>query len=247
MGANMADFNNNYQSQYRNMTIHDSRAVTISFINRVYAWMCGGLLLTALGAYAVIASPELQKVVLKTPGVFLILILLTFGLVVGLSWGINKMNSTVAAVAFVVYSLLNGLTLSVLFYAYTKESLSLAFLVTAGTFGVMSLYGFITGKDLTAMGNLCLMGLFGIIIASVVNIFLRSSGMMWIISYLGVLIFMGLTAYDTQKIKEMSVAMDSGGNSEHAKKYAILGALTLYLDFINLFILFLRIFGGRRN
>lgn len=242
----MADFNNSYQ-QYRGMTIHDTNAITISFINRVYGWMCGGLLLTALGAYAVIASPDLQRVVFKTPGVFLLLIILTFGLVIGLSWGINKMNATMAAIAFVVYSLVNGLTLSVLFYAYTKESLSLTFLITAGTFGAMSLYGYITKKDLTTIGNLCMMALIGIIIASVVNIFLQSSAMMWMVSYLGVLIFMGLTAYDTQKIKAMSVSMDASNDVERIRKYAILGALTLYLDFINLFILLLRIFGGRRD
>ena len=238
----MPNFN---ASRYRDVSMYDTRSITISFVNRVYAWMFTGLLLTALSASAVIVVPELRHFIVGTPQIILPLFLLQIGLVMALSWGINRMNSIFASIAFIVYSLLNGLTLSLLFFVYSTGSLALAFLVCAGMFGVMSVYGFVTKKDLTTIGNLCWMGLIGIIIASLVNLFMQSSALEWIISYVGVAVFLGLIAYDTQKIKDISDSMDATGG-ETAKKYAIIGALALYLDFINLFIMLLRILGNRR-
>lgn len=241
----MADFNS-YRDQYRQMEASGTSSITVSFINQVYGWMCGGLLLTALAAYAVVATPELQKMVLGSQGVFLFLILIELGLVIAISWGINKMSSVAAATCFVIYSIINGLTLSVILFAYTQASVALTFMVTAGTFGGMSLYGYLTKRDLTSWGNILLMGLFGIIIASLVNFFMRSNAMTWIITYMGIAIFMGLTAYDSQKIKNMSMQLEGSSDRESIRKLALLGALTLYLDFINLFLFLLRIFGNRR-
>jgi len=149
-----------------------------------------------------------------------------------------------AITVFMVYSILNGLTMSVIFLVYTSSSISTTFLITAGTFGAMSLYGYYTKKDLTSIGNMAMMALIGIIIASIVNIFLQNEMMYWIISYLGVAVFVGLTAYDTQKLKE--IGSRGFANEEGMEKIAILGALTLYLDFINLFLFLLRIFGDRK-
>ncbi len=241
----MADFNS-YRDEYQQTAMSRGGALTVTFINQVYGWMCGGLLLTALAAYAVVATPDLQKMVLGSRGMFLFLILLELGLVMAISWGINKMNSVAAATCFIAYSIINGLTLSVILFVYTQASVALVFLITAGTFGGMSMYGYLTKRDLTSWGNILMMGLIGIIIASLVNFFMQSNAMTWIISYLGVAIFMGLTAYDSQKIKNMSMALEGSADREGIRKMALLGALTLYLDFINLFLFLLRIFGNRR-
>jgi len=165
------------------------------------------------------------------------------GIVMYMSFGINSMSSSRAQTVFWIFAALMGASLSSIFIQYTGISIARIFFITAGTFGAMSLYGYTTKKDLTALGSFLMMGLIGIIIASVVNIFLKSSAMHFVISILGVLIFVGLTAYDTQKIKNMYLASD--GNEVMSKK-AIMGALTLYLDFINLFIMLLRLFGQRR-
>lgn len=165
------------------------------------------------------------------------------GVVMYMSFGINSMSSSRAQTVFWIFAALMGASLSSIFIQYTGISIARIFFITAGTFGAMSLYGYTTKKDLTALGSFLMMGLIGIIIASVVNIFLKSSAMHFVISILGVLIFVGLTAYDTQKIKNMYLASD--GNEVMSKK-AIMGALTLYLDFINLFIMLLRLFGQRR-
>jgi hypothetical protein len=172
-----------------------------------------------------------------------VLIFAELGIVLGLSAGFNKLSATTAAVLFYVYAAINGLMLSSIFLVYTATSIAKTFFITAGTFGVMSVYGYFTNKDLSKFGSYLIMALFGLIICSLVNIFLKSSGFEWIISGLGVLIFIGLTAWDTQKIKEMALMSPE---SSHGR-LATLGALSLYLDFINLFLYLLRFFGNNRD
>lgn len=172
------------------------------------------------------------------------IIIAELGLVVWLSGRINSMNASMAIGLFLLYSALNGLTFSILFLVYTSASIASTFFITAGTFGVTSAYGYFTKKDLSSIGNIAFMGLIGIIIATVVNIFVHSEMLYWGITYIGVLVFVGLTAYDTQKMKKMSLEVDV--ESEEGSKGAIMGALALYLDFINMFIFLLRIFGDRR-
>jgi len=175
----------------------------------------------------------------------LVLIIAEFGLVFAISAAINKLSLTTATLLFVLYSVINGATLSVIFLVYTMESIASVFFITAGTFGVMAFIGYTTKKDLTSLGKMLLMALIGLIIATLVNVFfIQSSGFSLIVSYVGVLIFVGLTAYDSQKIKQMLLQAPDAGES--AQKLALLGALTLYLDFINLFIYLLRIFGDRK-
>jgi hypothetical protein len=218
-----------------------------SFINRVYGWMCGGLVLTALIAMWAASTPAVMNTILSSQILFFGLIILELAAVGFLAVRLNKMSAMTATVVYLAYAALNGLTLSVIFYHFTMESLATTFFATAGTFGVMSLYGYVTKRDLTSFGNICFMLLIGAIIASVVNMFWANSMLYWITTYIGIAVFVGLTAYDTQKIKEMSLAVDGIEQSESARKYAIFGALTLYLDFINLFLLLLRIFGGSRD
>ncbi len=213
------------------------------FVTKVFGWMTAALVITGVVARGVFTSPALQQLIFGTPFVFFGLIIAELGLVVYLSTAIKRMTAATATWTFLGYSALNGLTLSVIFMAFTSESLASTFLITAAMFAVMAGWGYFTKKDLTRLGSLAFMGLIGIIIASVVNIFLRSEGLYWIVSYIGVLVFTGLTAYDTQRIKEMYVA---GSDSEAGQKVAVLGALKLYLDFINLFIMMLRIMGRRR-
>jgi len=165
-------------------------------------------------------------------------------MVIAISAAINRMSSATATLLFVLYSALNGVTFAAIFMIYTRSSIASTFLVTAGTFGAMSLYGYVTKKDLTGFGSFLFMGLIGIVIASVVNIFLQSEMIYWVTTYIGVFVFVGLTAYDTQKIKKIGEA--GFANGEDQQKAAILGALRLYLDFINLFLMLLRIMGGRR-
>lgn len=215
-----------------------------TFINRVYVWMGLGLLLTAVMAAFTASTPSMVKAIFGTPMVFCGLLIAELAMVWGLSAMVGRLSFTAAAGAFVVYSVLNGLTLSVIFLAYTASSIYLAFFVTAGTFGLMSVYGIVTKRDLTSIGNLCFMGLIGIIIGSVVNMFLANQAIYWITTYVGIAIFVGLTAYHTQKIKSLSESVDAG--SDEGKKMAVMGALALYLDFINLLLMLLRLLGRRR-
>lgn len=215
-----------------------------AFVGRVYWWMAVALCLTAVVAMWTASTPALQQIILGNQIVFFGLILSELALVFYLSFRIAKMSVQAASVAFVVYSLLNGLTLSIIFLAFTAGSLASTFFVTAGTFGFMSAYGYFTKTDLTRIGNICFMALIGLILATVVNIFWNNSALYWITTYVGVLIFVGLTAYDTQKIKRIGQMVDEG--SDEGKKAAVMGALALYLDFINLFLMLLRIFGRRR-
>ena len=219
-------------------------AETKRFFVKVYSWMSFALIITGLMAYKVTMSPELISFIFGERFVFMGILILELVLVGVLVGAVQKMSAMMATLIFIMYSLLNGLTLSCIFFAFTTDSIAMVFFITAGTFAVMSAYGFFTKKDLTAMGNILIMALFGLIIASLVNIFMKSEMLYWISSYVGVLIFVGLIAYDTQKLKKLNIVGNEG--TEEDKKEAIIGALTLYLDFINLFLFLLRIFGRRR-
>lgn len=223
------------------------RAVAIQsdFVRRVYNWMALGLGVTAVTSLFTVNSPALLHLIFGTPMVLFVLIIAELGIVMGLSAAINRLSSSTALLMFFGYSFLNGLTLAAIFMVYTKASIANTFFVTAGTFGVMSVYGYTTKRDLTSWGSLLTMGLIGIIIASLVNIFLRSPQVYWLITYVGVIIFVGLTAYDAQQIKAM--AMGGFAGEEMERKASVIGALRLYLDFINLFLLLLRIFGRRSD
>ena len=226
-----------------------------AYMLKVYNYMATGVLLTGIIALlsfklSVVTSADGSIVSLTQFGsaIYLsglkwIVMLAPLGVVFYMSFGINKMSSSKAQTTFWIFAALMGLSLSSIFVVYTETSITRVFFITAGTFGAMSIYGYTTKRDLTKLGSFLMMGLIGIIIASIVNMFMNSPKMYWIISILGVLIFVGLTAYDTQKIKNMYLASDSG---EILGKKAVMGALTLYLDFINLFIMLLRLFGQRR-
>lgn len=216
-----------------------------NFIAKVYGWMSLALIITAITALYTASSPALIQLIFGNQLVFWALILGELGLVIWLSAGVARMSAQTATLVFLGYAALNGLTLAAIFLIYTPISIVSTFLITAGTFGAMSLYGYYTKRDLTSMGNLLMMALLGLIIASVVNLFWSNSTLYWITTYAGVLIFVGLVAYDTQKIKEMNIIGNEGTDED--RKEAIAGALALYLDFINLFLYLLRIFGSRRD
>jgi len=202
-----------------------------------------GLALTGVMAWFTAASPSLQQLVLGNRMLFFGLIIAELGLVFVLAGRAERMQPSTAATLFVIYSLLNGLTLSFIFLVYTRSTIATTFFVTAGTFGAMSVFGYTTSRDLTSWGSFLFMGLIGIVIASVVNIFLASAMIQWVVTYVGVLVFVGLTAYDTQRLKRIGLAGFADEGAE--KRAAVVGALALYLDFINLFLMLLRIFGSR--
>ncbi|MDP1723899.1 MAG: Bax inhibitor-1/YccA family protein [Alphaproteobacteria bacterium] len=214
-----------------------------SHMLRVYNYMAAALGLTGLIAYFVGTNPAMMTTLIKNPVLFWVIALAPIALVFFLSFRIAHMSFATAQLTFWIFAALMGLSLASIFVVYTQESIARVFFITAGTFAAMSIYGYTTKRDLTNMGSFLMMGLIGIIIASVVNIFLKSSGLGFAISILGVLIFVGLTAYDTQKIKEMYMESD---DSTISGKKAIMGALALYLDFINLFLMLLRLFGDRK-
>ncbi len=216
-----------------------------SFMYKVYAWMTGALALTAATAYAVFSNQALFTTIMTSKLLFFGLLIGQVVLVIAMSALINRISFATAALMFVSYAAMLGVTLSVIFQVYTMSSIYMVFGITASTFGVMALYGYVTKCDLTSIGNLFTMALFGMIIASLVNMFIGSSTFDLILSFLGVLIFTGLTAYDSQKIKLMGQALE--GQGEAASKGALIGALTLYLDFINLFLFILRLLGKRRE
>ena len=203
----------------------------------VYGWMGGGLAVTAFVSLLTVSSPALLQAILGNRILFYALIFGELGLVFAISGAINRISASTASMLFLAYAALNGLTMSTIFVAYTSSSIASTFVITSGMFGAMSLFGYLTKSDLTSWGSFLFMGLVGVVIASVVNIFLQNSMIYWIVSFCGVIVFTGLTAYDTQKIKNM-------GNT--GQKGAILGALTLYLDFINMFLIMLRLLGNRR-
>lgn len=226
--------------------IKDQAQVQINtFIRSVYNWMAVGLALTGFVAYFTANTATMQQLIFGNPFVFYGLIIAELALVFTLSARVQKMQASTATALFVLYASLNGATLSFIFLVYAQATITSTFFICAATFVACSIYGMTTKRDLTSVGGFMTMGLIGIIIASVVNLFVRSSAMSMIISYVGVLVFIGLTAYDTQKLKTMALTQPAGLDAGVVRKGAILGALTLYLDFINLFLMLLRILGNR--
>ncbi len=221
-----------------------TRSVVNSFIQSVYNWMTVGLALTGIIAFYVASQPAILSVVLR---LFIPLIIAELGLVFYLSFKIAKMEAKTATAMFVIYAMLNGLTMSVIFLAFAKATIASAFFITAATFGTCSIYGMVTKRDLTGMGQFMMMGFIGLFIAMIVNFFFHHSGLTMIINYLGVFIFVGLTAYDTQKLKNMALTQPQGLDAGVVRKGAIMGALTLYLDFILMFQFLLNILGGGRD
>lgn len=223
-----------------------SRVSTNRLLRSVYEWMMIGLLVSGFTAMATADSPFMLHLIFGNPLTIWILIFVELGLVIALSAGIGKMDVSTARVLFILFSIIDGMTLSSIFLVFTETSIASAFFISALTFGVMSLYGYFTDADLSSWGTVLFVGLIGIIIAIVVNFFLQSPALEWWIDIIGVIIFVGLTAYDTQKIKQMGETM-AAGDPAALNRAAIVGALALYLDFINLFVMFLELFGNRRE
>ena len=235
------EYNNYYD---KGQTLAQSSVFAVLMRN-VYIWMACGLAMTALTAM-IVGRNENWVYTIATSGMYWGLLIAEVVLVIFLSARINKMSFATAGLMFAAYAILNGVTMSFIMLAYTAESIAQAFFVTAGTFGAMSLVGFFIKKDLSAMGRTLMMALIGLIIATIVNIFWQNSMMASILNYAGVIIFVALTAYDTQKIKVMLQQAQYAGISDQTNKLALMGSLTLYLDFINLFLYILRLFGNRK-
>jgi hypothetical protein len=217
----------------------------MSFIHQVYGWMCGGLILTGWIAYMVSINPAAVHVLIDNRLVFMGLVLLEFVMVASLASLVHKISAGASAALFILYAAFNGLTLSVIFLLYRIESISQVFFITAGLFGLMSLFGYLTKRDLTSTGSFALMGLIGLVIAGLANLFFQSSMATLVMSAIGVVVFVLLTAYDTQKLKWLyELGRTEGADGE--EKEAINGALTLYLDFINLFLDLIKLMGRRR-
>jgi FtsH-binding integral membrane protein len=227
----------NYESSANSVTV-------ARFFNAVYGWMAAGLALTGVIAWWVSSNPGLVIPYLHGP-MIIGLFIAQIALVMVVSGAVNRIGPVAATVLFLLYAALNGLTFSVIFWIYSGSSIAGAFVASAATFGAMSLYGFVTQRDLTQFGSLLFMGLIGLVIASVVSVFWHSTALVVIINYVGVFLFLGLTAYDTQRLRAMAVA--TSGDVRMSERYAVVGALTLYLDFINLFMFLLRIMGDRRR
>jgi len=229
----------------------DERGITISsstfaaLMRKVYTWMALALVITGFTAYGVANSPALMTAIFTNKILFWGLIIAELALVFIVSGMINRLSLATATLLFILYSVINGATLSMIFYAYSMNVIAKTFFITAGMFAAMSVFGYFTKRDLSSIGRILFMALIGLIIATIANIFIKSSGFDLIVSYLGVIIFVGLTAWDTQKIKNMLMTADS--MDESVQKIALMGALSLYLDFINLFLYLLRIFGGNRD
>jgi FtsH-binding integral membrane protein len=235
---------NNYPPQFNQNAYSANFVTTVSSVmKRVYLNMTLALVVTGFVALFCASSYAYLNFLFSHSWALLGLCLVELGLVFGLSAGINRLSGATAALLFYAYAVINGMTMAPIFLAYTGASIAKTFFITAGTFGAMSIYGYFTNRDLTKFGNIFFMGLIGLIIASVVNIFLKSSGLDWIISLVGVALFIGLTAWDTQKIKQMAMMMPESS----VGRLAILGALSLYLDFINIFLYLLRFFGNSRD
>ncbi|MEZ0485091.1 Bax inhibitor-1/YccA family protein [Fibrella aquatica] len=230
--------------QSRYITPEDVEREQAAFMTQVYGWMSVALLLTAVVSIYTASSETLLGLIFGNRFVFYGLLIVQVLMVIGLSSMINRMTALTVTAVFIAYSALNGLTMASIFLIYTGSSIASTFFITSLTFGAMSVYGYFTKTDLTRMGSLLMMALIGLIIASVVNLFLQNEAVSWITSFLGVLIFTGLTAYDTQKIKEQYAVGTTDAESD--RKGAIMGALRLYLDFVNLFLYLLRFFGGRK-
>jgi FtsH-binding integral membrane protein len=214
-----------------------------AFLWKVYGWMAVGLGLTAVVAFAVAGSPDLQRVLIGNRLIFFALVIAELGLVFFMSARVDRLAPGTAAGLFALYSALNGVTLSVILLAYTGESVTMTFVVTAGMFGALALFGSTTKRSLAGAGQFFMMGLVGLILASIVGMFWHSDALQFLISVVGVIVFTGLTAWDAQRLKQMAVALPEG----QVGAYAVVGALSLYLDFINLFLMLLRFTGSRRD
>ena len=234
---------NTYVRDYESQSYSFTDAYT-SLMRKVYVWMTLALVMTGLSAYYIATSPSLQLALFSSPYVFYGLMIAEVGLVIWLSSRIHKMSLLSASLMFSIYAILNGVTMSVIFLAYTMSSIATTFFVTAGTFGVMAFIGTVTKSDLTKMGQILTMALVGMLIAIVVNLFLGNGMLDIIISVVGILVFTGLTAYDAQKIKQMLINCNEV--NDQTQKLSVIGALSLYLDFINLFIYLLRFLGDRK-
>ena len=232
----------NYQSEIGAPRVLD-RSVASTLMRSVYYWMAGALVITGLTAMLVAGNEALMTAIFNNSAILWGLIIAEFALVVALSAAINKMSFATATIMFIVYSVLNGVTLSSIFVVYTMGSIASTFFVTAGMFAATAVFGTVTKKDLSGIGRFAFMALIGLIIASVVNVFLHSEMFYWLTTFAGVVIFAGLTAWDAQKIEQMFA--EQYEVNESTQKLALLGSLTLYLDFINLFLYLLRIFGKR--
>ena len=239
---NYNDFHYGAVSQNRDLEMQAAFPV---LMRKVYTWMTLALVLTGLTAYGVATSPGIMMALYSNSALMWGLVIAEFALVIGISAAINRLSLATATLMFVAYSVINGAMLSSIFMIYTAASIASVFFITAATFAVMALIGYTTKTDLTSVGKLLFMALIGLVIATIVNMFIGSSTLTMICSYVGVLIFVGLTAYDSQKIKNMLMQAPDAGES--SQKLALLSALTLYLVFINLFIYLLRIFGDRRD
>jgi FtsH-binding integral membrane protein len=243
----MFNYNQNNENTFVNVNTGDI-AVPRTFINHVFSWMTVALAITAFFAYYFSTSEAFFSTIYsKTGGITGLGWLVTlspFAIVLIMSFGANKLSTSVLTILFIAFAFLMGMSLSFIFWAYNIASIFITFAVTAGTFGVMAIAGYTTKVDLSKFGSIMVMGLIGIIIASLVNMFMRSQTMDYVISIIGVLVFTGLTAWDVQKLKKIGSQIDA--SSEPARKYVIMGALTLYLDFINLFLFLLRFLGNRK-
>lgn len=233
----------NYQELSAQQQIEVSNAFPV-LMRKVYVWMTLALAITGMTAYYVATNETILTAIINNNALFWGLIIAELALVIGVSAAINRLSLLTATLLFILYSVINGATMSIIFLVYELSSIASVFFITAGTFGTMAAIGYFTKKDLSSIGRILFMALIGLIIATVVNIFIKSDGLTMMLSYLGVIIFVGLTAWDSQKIKQM--LMQAPDVDEAAQKVALLGALTLYLDFVNLFLYLLRIFGRRR-
>lgn len=236
---------NDYSYLEQEQSIDLSRSFSVLMRN-VYTWMALGLLMTALTSLYVVRDENLLYTIATRPPLMWGLFIAELAMVLILSARIMKMSFPVAGLMFAAYAILNGVTMAFIFAVYTAESIATTFFITAGTFAGMSLLGYTIKRDLSSVGRMLYMLLIGLIIATIVNIFMKSSGLAMILNYLGVIVFVGLTAYDTQKIKNMLMMFSEAGVNDQTNKMALLGSLTLYLDFINLFLYLLRFMGNRR-
>lgn len=232
------------EQQHPFLTADQVKREQAAFMTQVYGWMSVALLVTASVSIWVASTPAVLNVIFGNRLVFYALLIGEVLLVISLSAAVQRVSAQMATAMFLGYAVMNGLTLASIFILYTGGSIASTFFVTAGTFGTMSAYGYFTKRDLTSLGGFLLMALIGLIIASIVNLFWQNETLYWIATYAGVLIFVGLTAYDTQKIKEMNIIGNAGTDED--RKEAIMGALRLYLDFINMFLYLLRLLGRRR-
>ena len=214
-----------------------------TFLRSVYGWMCAGLAITALVAFFVASTPGLANTLVRTPFLMMGLVIAQLGLVFALSLRVQKMSSGTASALFILYSALTGVTMSLILLAYTASSVASTFAIAAGMFGSMALYGTVTSRSLAGWGQFLFMGLIGVVIASFVGMFWQNEGFQFVLGFIGVIVFTGLAAYDAQRLKAMALALPSGGTGA----YAVVGALTLYLDFVNLFLMLLRLTGDRRR